>query len=99
MSRAIASIEFVDGVQLYGIYDGTVDRLLRGVFQSRETAWKNREMLSQNPLLPTDCTCSGDEDVVVFHEYGNGELFLSKACRFCCVITGNTNPHSMSREA
>lgn len=100
MSRASATITFLDGHQLFTLYDGTSDILWSHLVDTSEEAWGDlrdryyRAMRGTGPQLPpAECTCGRDEPATVNEDYGCGDEWISWACRYCKVMTGRLIPY------
>lgn len=91
MSNATGQVKFDDGVILYFVYGGTVDRCYPKIFTSRDeafNAWGN-----ENLTFKSSATSVADsEPVEIATNYGRGFTWFGKASRCAMEITEGLQP-------
>ena len=99
MSRSVMEFRFMDGVTLYGVYDGTSDTAFSFMLDgSQAGAWKHYQDAKANVenwigFLHPHCDCGRPgEPVIAFSHYGGGFGWPGTACRRCWVFLGPWEP-------
>ena len=88
MSRASAAFLFPDGEIRYGLYNGTVDCMAKGLFENADAPWDEweeyrNELISLSSLFRDPSP--GDEvfPVIAYSDYGLGFWFHGTATKNC----------------
>ncbi len=95
MSRANGTIKFIDGYEIYCLYNGTVDYMFSACYPKQEMAWD-----MYYTRCHSRCTCRGDyrpekwEEVIVTTDYGGGISWEGLACRTCMTFEGPFEPYT-----